>query len=445
MAGPPIADVFRLLQSGDAQSALQQARRLATAQPANARAHLAIGIALRVLGKLDESREALECAARLDERDYAAAYELGATHEAMGSAAALAHFERAARLRPDFVAAHRAIGASHVARGDYERAAQGYEAALALAPADAQLSQLLAQMELLLGRFETGWPRYALREQRRHYESQFAAQGARYRVPTLAAVAGQRVTVIGEQGLGDNLFFLRFAASLRAAGASLAFVGDERLHPLLHRTGLFEALHSDRAPLELGRSLPVLLADLPSVVPRAGTDYPASLHIPPLAARASSWEARLEAAGPRPWIGVSWRAGIVSARGLSKQAPVADLCAALRGLRGTVFSLQRNATRDEMDAARGALGREVHDLGAINEDLEDALAVVSLVDRHIGVSNTNMHLAAAAGTTADVLVPFPPEWRWGPAGDASPWFPGLRVFRQRRDGDWREALAALGR
>jgi hypothetical protein len=110
-----------------------------------------------------------------------------------------------------------------------------------------------------------------------------------------------------------------------------------------------------------------------------------------------------------------------------------------------VFSLQRNATRDEMDAARGALGREVHDLGAINEDLEDALAVVSLVDRHIGVSNTNMHLAAAAGTTADVLVPFPPEWRWGPAGDASPWFPGLRVFRQRGDGDWREALAALGR
>jgi hypothetical protein len=53
-----------------------------------------------------------------------------------------------------------------------------------------------------------------------------------------------------------------------------------------------------------------------------------------------------------------------------------------------------------------------------------------------------MHLAAAAGATADVLVPFPPEWRWGVAGE-SPWFPGFRVFRQRPDGDWSRALAEL--
>jgi hypothetical protein len=85
----------------------------------------------------------------------------------------------------------------------------------------------------------------------------------------------------------------------------------------------------------------------------------------------------------------------------------------------------------------------VHDFSTINEDLEDALAVISSLDRHVGVSNTNMHLAAAAGRTADVLVPFPPEWRWGVESDTSAWFPGFRVHRQRRDGDWSAALAAL--
>jgi tetratricopeptide (TPR) repeat protein len=445
VASTPIAEAFRLLRAGDAESALKMARRLAAAEPANARAHMAMGVALRVLGKLDESRASLERAARLDDKDYAVAYEMGATLEAAGSDAALAHFERAARLRPQFLAAHRAIAAANVARGDFERAAHAYEAALACAPDDPELSLLLAQVELLLGRLEEGWSHYARREHRRHYEAQFAQQGAQYRVPALADVAGRRVTVIGEQGLGDNLFFLRFAPVLHAAGARLAFVGDERLHSLLRRTAIFDALHSDRAPHVLGDSLPVLLADLPAVAPRT---YPPSFRIPPDAAQVAAWKRKLEAAGPRPWIGVTWRAGTPSAvlaRGLSKQVPVKELFAALAPLGGTVISLQRLPAPDEIDIASAALGRAVHDFSAINEDLEDALAVISSLDRHVGVSNTNMHLAAAAGSTADVLVPVPPEWRWGVEGDTSAWFPGFRVRRQRREGDWATALASLAR
>jgi hypothetical protein len=304
---------------------------------------------------------------------------------------------------------------------------------------------LLAQVDLLLGRLDEGWSHYARREHRRHYEAEFKQQGTQYRVPSLPEVAGRHVTVIGEQGLGDNLFFLRFAPALHAAGARLSFVGDERLHPLLERTALFDALHSDRSPHALGDSRPVLLADLPAVTPQT---YPPSLRIPPDAARVAAWRRKLEEAGARPWIGVTWRAGTPSAilaRGLSKQVPVKELFAAVAPLGGTVVSLQRHPSEGEIESASAALGRKVHDLSAINEDLEDALAVVALLDRHVGVSNTNMHFADALGATADVLVPFPPEWRWGAEGEASAWFPGFRVHRQRRGGDWGPALAALAR
>jgi ADP-heptose:LPS heptosyltransferase len=107
-----------------------------------------------------------------------------------------------------------------------------------------------------------------------------------------------------------------------------------------------------------------------------------------------------------------------------------------------VFALQRGAEPGELAAARAALGRPIHDLSRAGDDLEDALAIVACVDRHIGVSSTNMHLAALAGATADVLMPFPPEWRWRPEGE-SPWFPGFRVHRQAPDGDWSRALAGL--
>jgi Flp pilus assembly protein TadD len=546
-----LAEALRHLQAGDPATALKRARRLAAAEPTNARAHMIAGIALRMLANLEDSRVALGRAARLDPRDYAAAYELGLTLEALGEdSAALLQFEHAAQLRPQFGAAHfaagmqrfrasdwagtlaalgtvvaldpthvppaihhamgwallksgqaadalprleaaasasppsadwnvdlaqayiearrwedaaralrraveiepghakalGALGPVYVSGGDFDAAAAAFDAALARKPGDPELSMFLAQVELLRGQWARGWAGYARREHRRHYEAQFASQGARYRVPSLDQIAGRDVTLIGEQGLGDNLFFLRFAQRLHAQGARLAFVGDARLHAVLARTGLFSAFHPDSAGHDVAGSIPILVADLPTVEPQSNACAP-SLHIAPDPQRLAHWRARLEAAGPRPWIGATWRAGTptdVLAHGLFKAVPVGDLMAALAPLGGTVVALQRRPQEGEIDAATRALGRTVHDFCAINDDLGDALALTALLDRHVGVSNTNMHLAAAAGKTADVLVPFPPEWRWGLSGD-SPWFPGFRVHRQAPDGDWRTALAAIPR
>jgi tetratricopeptide (TPR) repeat protein len=546
-----LAEALRHLQAGDPATALKRARRLAAAEPANARAHMVAGIALRMLANLEDSRVALGRAARLDPRDYAAAYELGLTLEALGEdAAALAQFERAAQLRPQFGAAHfaagmqrfrasdwpgalaalaavialdpahvppavqhamgwallksgradearprleaaaaasppsadwnvdlaqahiearrweeaahalrraleidpdhakalGALGPVYVSAGAFDAAAAAFDAALARKPGDPELSMFLAQVELLRGRWARGWAGYARREHRRHYEAQFAAQGVRYRVPSLDEIAGRDVTLIGEQGLGDNLFFLRFARRLHERGARLAFVGDARLHALLSGAGLFTSFHPDSAGHDVGASIPILVADLPAVEP-ALASCPPSLRIAPDPRRVGEWRRKLEAAGPRPWIGATWRAGTpgdVLAHGLFKTVPVEDFMAALSPLGGTVVALQRRPQPGEIDAAARALGRAVHDGSAINDDLGDALALAALLDRHVGVSNTNMHLAAAAGKTADVLVPFPPEWRWGLSGD-SPWFPGFRVHRQGPDGDWSPALAAIAR
>jgi len=57
------------------------------------------------------------------------------------------------------------------------------------------------------------------------------------------------------------------------------------------------------------------------------------------------------------------------------------------------------------------------------------------------VSNTNMHLRAALGRTARVLVPLPPEGRWGSSGEVSPWFPGFAVYRDTAG--WDAALERL--
>ena len=67
---------------------------------------------------------------------------------------------------------------------------------------------------------------------------------------------------------------------------------------------------------------------------------------------------------------------------------------------------------------------------------------MAVVDDYVGVSNLNTHLRAAVGGGMRVLVPFPPEWRWG-LHDRSPWFPAMRVYRQEPGGSWEAALRDL--
>jgi hypothetical protein len=105
--------------------------------------------------------------------------------------------------------------------------------------------------------------------------------------------------------------------------------------------------------------------------------------------------------------------------------------------------LQRVPKPEDVASFSKALGRPWLDWSGLNDDLQDALAGLSLLDDYVGVSNTNMHLLAGIGKTARVLVPHPAEWRWMAAGDESPWFPGFRIYRQSRDNTWNEALARL--
>jgi hypothetical protein len=109
----------------------------------------------------------------------------------------------------------------------------------------------------------------------------------------------------------------------------------------------------------------------------------------------------------------------------------------------TVAILQRGAAAADIDAFTRALGRPAPDLTVRDDDLEELLALMERVDEYVGVSNTNMHLRAAAGRSARVLMPLPPDWRWGDAGEASAWFPGFRIYRESPAAGWESALARV--
>jgi hypothetical protein len=252
--------------------------------------------------------------------------------------------------------------------------------------------------------------------------------------------------LIHDQGLGDELFFLRFAPQLKARGAWLAYLPGEKLRPIVQRLSCIDRVLDD-SEVQDDAAFRSLVGDLPLLLDMdEAAKIPPPLPLPALAEHIAPMRARLAALGPPPYVGVTWRAGSKDKKNmLFKECPLSELATILKDLPGTVLVLQRLPQPGEIESFSQALGRAAYDLSALNDDLEQMLALLSLLDDYVGVSNTNMHLMAGLGKTARVLVPHPPEWRWMAAGEESPWFRGFKVYRQALDRDWREAFERLRR
>jgi tetratricopeptide (TPR) repeat protein len=475
-SSPSLADPHAHLQAGEASAraddwprALAHFRVAVAAAPAMPEAWVNLSTALQRMGRLDDAERTAREALAL-KPDFAAALNLLGLVEIDRRRfdAALAHLERALQLQPDFAVArmnlgiaqhgagrdddalaslghaleldrslataHYNLGALHHQRGRHAEAERHYREAIALRPAYAQAHFNLALALFITGRLDEAWREYAHRVQKR--------QSA----PVLTHEDRERIAVHDEQGLGDSLFFLRFAPALRARGRTLEFVGDERLHAMLARTGLFAASARRLEELPPADRDVVLAGDLPLLAPGAATATPAPLALSADPATLAAVRERLAALGPAPYIALAWRAGEPRSgriENLFKGIPLETLGAALRGTKATWIAVQRDPARGEIETLSKAIGATVHDGSAVNADLEEALATLAAVDDYVGVSSSLVHLRAGAGGPAHVVVPFPYEWRWMESGDRSPWFPQAAVYRQEAGGAWDNAMARL--
>jgi hypothetical protein len=123
--------------------------------------------------------------------------------------------------------------------------------------------------------------------------------------------------------------------------------------------------------------------------------------------------------------------------------PLEALGAALQAVPGTIVSLQRGVVPGELAVLGAHAGRPAFDAQSVNEDLGAMLGLLARIDEYVGVSSTNVHLRAGLGGAARILVPMPPEWRYGRAGAASPWFPAFTLHREAPGSGWTDALRDL--
>jgi len=264
------------------------------------------------------------------------------------------------------------------------------------------------------------------------YEARLKLPGVRALPPARhwdgGPLKGRTLLVHAEQGLGDTLQFVRYVPLAAACGGRVVLAVQPPLVRLLQGTpGAAEVVPA-------GAALPAFDVFVPLLsLPRLfGTTLES---VPPPLPYGMPW-APGRTGGLR--VGLVWAGGGVFADDRHRSMP-ATAMDRLAGVPGVQFvSLQLGAAVLPAGAEDGMDGVE---------DFAGTAARVAGLDLVITVDTSVAHLAATMGVTVWMLSRHRGCWRWGHGQADSPWYPGLRLFRQPRPGDWdgvvQEVRAAL--
>ncbi len=433
-----------LAEMGALERAVDAYAKALAVDPNHAIAHYNLGNALRELRRFDDAIASYARALRLQPDWPEANTNLGLALAAVGRVDdALAAYGRTLAVRPDHALAHNGAGLALQARGDFARAAAHFDRAIALAPEFAQARANRAQLALLHGDFERGWPEY---EWRLRVPGHAIAPTAAPRWDG-GAVDGRTMLLRAEQGLGDTLQFVRFAPVLAARGARVVVETQASIERIVRTCPGIAAVVPRGTPLpphdletpiaSVPFRLGLTLDSIPGTVPYLAAD-------PALAADAGR---RIRRNGTFT-VGIAWQGNPVFPQDCHRSMPLRHFAplAAVPGVR--LFSLQKGFGAEQLAAAPFP----VEDLGAALDTaggaFTDTAAAMMALDLVIVSDSAVAHVAGALGRPVWVVLPLAPDWRWLLDREDTPWYPTMRLFRQRRLGEWDEVFeriaAALG-
>ncbi|NNF76393.1 MAG: hypothetical protein HKN05_00050 [Rhizobiales bacterium] len=249
------------------------------------------------------------------------------------------------------------------------------------------------------------------------------------------------------EGVGDFLMMARLLPELENRTDRLIVECDERLIPLLRRSLASAELVPLRSQVD-GDTLPPL-GDLQStdrgVIRHLSPDlHPVELDTGPLQhdqARAAGLRKKYQKRFPgQLLVGLSWYT-TSAAQGRARSVLPADLEPLFAQPQCQFIDLQYRDPAQAMEHYEPAAGHLFRDDEVDSRDNLDGLAAqMAALDLVITVDNSTAQLAGALGVPGWVLLHQLPDWRWGLRGDASEWYPSLRLFRQAAQGDWQGVI-----
>ncbi len=358
---------------------------------------------------------------------------------------------RALTLQPDLPSALQNLGALTEIGGKPELALPFYDRVAALQPDNADNHYQRAGLLLSLGRFAEGWPELVWRFKRRESYGMFGR--LKYPYWQGEPLAGKKIMVWTEQGLGEALLLGSMIPDLLAQGAAVVLVCPARLVPLFRNA--FPAvgfIPTDSGPvdpaLKAGVSFQASVSELGRWLRPSFAAFPGKAYLTADGGLTATLRAKYAAvAGGQRIVGISWRSKSPGAE--AEKNPNLMHWASILKVPGITFvNLQYGDCREDLSTFAREFGVNVVADDTVDpmRDLVSFAAQVAAMDLTVSVSNTTVHFAGALGCPAWAMIPSNRgrPWHWFVDRTDSPWYLRLRLFRQTPAGPWDTVFRDVG-
>jgi|GEM_PF-293962 len=343
----------------------------------------------------------------------------------------VAVLRKSLELKPHYSEAYNNLGITLMNKGLPDEAIAHYNQALYFVPdyPEPHLNRSLAWLSL--SDFDNGWVEYEWRWRGKNFSPR------EYRQPRWDGgdLRGRTILLYAEQGLGDTLQFIRYAALAKQRGARVVAHVQKPLLPILASfEGVDVWLPNDGPPPE-SFDVHAPLLSLPGTFKTTAASIPAQVpYLTPDPHLVARWRERL-ATGNEFRVGIAWQ-GNPQYRGDRMRSVALKHFASLARIPGVrLVSLQLKHGLEQLSEADFPL-ETLDGLDEQSGPFMDTAAVIKNLDLIIASDSAVVHLAGALGIPTWVLLPLAADWRWFRNRDDSPWYPTMRLFRQSQVGCW---------
>ena len=392
-----------------------------------------LGMALKKQGKLTEAIKIYEQAISID-NNYALAYNnLGSIYEKQGNLVkAESYYRKAITLDPDLGVASKNLCLVLATIGDLKGAIDFYNQALEINPDSAISHFNLSILLLMQGDFQRGFAEYEWRWQ--NYTPRVFSQP----LWDGSNLEGYTILLYAEQGLGDTIQFIRYVPLVKQCRGKVMFECPESLYRLLRNFNGIDTL------IKQGEDLPNFdvqspLLSLPHILGTTLENIPAK--IPYLNVKEYDNFCLDIPLGTKLKVGIVWGGSPQNPSNDSRSCSLNYFTEMLKIPGMAFYSLQKGPQVKELQEFTDKI--LIQDLSDRLNDFADTAIIISQLDLIISVDTAVVHLAGALGKPVWLLLSFLPDWRWMLEREDSPWYPTMRLFRQKRLGDWTEVFVRV--
>lgn len=454
-----------LQEMGRLDEAISSFRKAVSFLPSCAEAYNDLGNALKETGRFEEPVKCFEKALTLNPCFFQAHYNMGRMFEECADLGkAEVYFKKALEINPCLAEAHLSLGNLYKAMRKLEKALccyqkavaldagyaeaynnlglvlmdlrknkeaiSAYEKALKINPHYAQAHFNLSLTLLLMGNFNRGWKEYDWRFKRPKMHGRYVHAPDKPEWNGLS-YAGKRLLIHAEQGYGDTLQFVRYLPMVKALGGTVIFEATKPLFGLVEGLeGVDEIVEMSHDGSAVAHDLYTYLMSLPGIFETSLSTIPSQVpYIKANSEKSAYWKTRIPSNGFK--VGLVWVGRNTEPRrscGLAPLAPLAEIQDVY------LYGLQKNDVTEETNALLQTMGMK--NLGEQFDNFSDTAGAIESLDLIISIDTAVAHLAGAMGKPVWLMLMYSADWRWFLKRKDSPWYPTMRIFRQKVPGQW---------